>query len=103
MKVILKEDDEAYHFLKMEIKQIVKDALKEMASEAQRTDRGEQQEQEDWCDSKRAMQILGVKKTKMQEIRDNVPYNGIQMSRDGRTFRYYVPSLYAYLKNHLIR
>ena len=101
MKVILKEDDEAYAFLKGEIKQMVKSALQEVLSEV----KGDQEPTEDelWCNTKRAQEILGVQKTKMQELRDHAPENGIQMSRHGRTIRYFIPSLHQYLEKHVIR
>ena len=101
MKVILKEDDEAYTFLKAEIQQMVKAAMKEILNEVK--GEHEQPEDEQWCDTKRAQEILGVQKTKMQELRDNAPENGIQMSKHGRTIRYYLPSLYSYLENHVIK
>ena len=101
MKVILKEDDEAYALLKADIKQMVKSAMKEILNEVHGgTDAAEE---ELWCDTKRAKEILGVQKTKMQELRDNAPENGIQISRHGRTIRYYVPSLHQYLQNHIVQ
>ncbi|MCB0374785.1 MAG: hypothetical protein KDD04_02590 [Sinomicrobium sp.] len=99
MKIILKEDDEALDFLKAEVVQIVKAAITEALSEVK--DGQGRQENALWCNTKRAQEILGVKKTKMQQIRDRAPHNGIRLSRQGRTFRYYVPSLYGYLENHI--
>lgn len=101
MKVILKEDDEAFMFLRGEIQQMVKSGITEAMKELKGN--REQKQEEQWCDSKRAMQILGVRKTKMQELRDNSPQNGIQMSKHGRTIRYHVPSLHRYLEQNVIR
>ncbi len=98
MKIILKEGEEALAFLKAEITQMVKSAMIEVISEVKDTGGGEQNQL--WCDTKRAQEILGVKKTKMQEIRDLAPDNGIRLSKQGRTYRYFIPSLYGYLENH---
>ena len=101
MKIILKEGDEALNFLKAEMTQVVKAAIIEVISEVKDGQGG--QEDALWCNTKRAQEILGVKKTKMQQIRDRAPDNGIRLSKQGRTFRYYVPSLYGYLENHTNR
>lgn len=102
MKVILKEDDEAYNFFKAEMREVVKSAFAELLDEFLK-EKNTEHPAEEWCDSKRAMEILGVRKTKMQEIRDHAPHNGIRISKDGRTMRYHVPSLYEYLKKRLIQ
>jgi len=98
MKIILKEDDEALAFLKAEVVQMVKTAIREAISEVKDGQDGQQDGL--WCNTKRAQEILGVQKTKMQQIRDQAPDNGIKLSKRDRSFRYYVPSLYGYLENH---
>ena len=104
MKVILKENDEAYAFLKGEIKGMVKTAMKEVLEEVgAKKERPHQKEEEKWCDTKRAMKILGVKSSKMQELRDNSPMNGIRISRTGKKYSYEVVSLYAYLEKNVIQ
>ncbi len=100
MKIILKEDDEAILYLKNEIRSTVKDAFRELMGEISGK-KEVRKEEDEWCDSKRAREILGVKKTKMQEIRDNSPQNGIRISRESRPFRYYVPSLITYLEKRI--
>lgn len=100
MKVILKEDDEAYSFLKNEIMFLVKSAIKEVLTEAASIEKEEPEDE--WCNTKRAQEILKVKATKMQEIRDNSPHNGIKMSKYGKAYRYYIPSLYQYIENKVI-
>lgn len=99
MKFIFDQDDTA--LLKGEIKQMVKSALEEVVAELKATE--EPCEVEIWCGTKRAQEILGVRKTKMQTIRDNSPENGIQISRDGRTIRYLVSSLEKYLEMKIIQ
>jgi len=98
MKIIYKEGEEALAFLKDEISQMVKAAVTEVLSQV--TDGQNQEHNKLWCNTKRAQQILGVKRTKMQEIRDGAPNNGIKLSLQSRTYLYYVPSLYGYLENH---
>lgn len=100
MKVILKEDDEAYEMLKADIKQMFKDAFKEAIEESKAN--ADDKEKELWCDTIRAQQILGVRKTKMQQLRDGSPENGIIMSKEGRKIRYDVSSLYQYLNKNII-
>ena len=102
MKVILKEDDEAYDLLKADIKQMVKSALQEVLTEMSDNKDSEGEDQL-WCGSEKAREILGIRKTKMQELRDHSPENGIKISRYGRTIRYYVPSLHQYLLNGIVR
>ena len=101
MKVILKEDDEAYALLKADIKHMVKSAMKEILNEIQGD--STTTENELWCDTERAKEILGVERSKLQRLRDGSPENGIQISRHGRTIRYYVPSLHSYLENHVVK
>lgn len=102
MKVILKEDDEAYEMLKADIKQLFKSAVKEVIEEAKGVVSGSPNN-ELWCDTRRAQEILGVRKTKMQQLRDGSPQNGIIMSKEGRTIRYEIASLYAYLNKNIIK
>lgn len=97
MKIIFKEGDEALVFLKDEISQMLKAAVTEVLSQV--TDGQNQEQNKLWCDTKRAQEILGVKKTKMQEIRNLAPNNGIRLILQNRIYRYYVPSLYGYLEN----
>jgi len=64
----------------------------------------ETQEVLNWIDPPEAMKILGVTgSTKMQELRDASPGNGIVFSKHGRIIKYYRPSLLDFLKRHIVR
>ena len=103
MKVILLEGDDAYNMLKGDIKEIVKSAMKEIVEESQKETLSSKEE-ELWVSTKEAMKILGIKgSAKMQEIRDNSPMNGIKISKNGRIFRYYKPSLQKFLEKNIIK
>lgn len=103
MKVILLEDDPALAMLTAELKAAMKEACLEVLEEYKATHKPEPQgEEANWVDGNKAREILGVKKTKMQCLRDNSPMNGIVFSQHGRTLRYYKPSLFKYLEKHKV-
>lgn len=100
MKVIFKEDDEAFDFLKHELEKMISSAVKGIM---EKIDNKEEKQEELWCDSKRAQEILKCKKTKLQQLRDHSPDNGIILTRHGRKYEYYVPSLHEFKQRHIIR
>ncbi len=98
MKVILKEGDEAYDLLMADIKLSIKQAVRELIHEVKEGE--DKTEEEEWCGSERAREILGVGKTKMQELRDHSPQNGIIIRKPSpRRIRYHVPSLHRWLRS----
>ncbi len=103
MKVLLYEGDEAYDLLKTEIKNIVKSALSEIISESTKNLEKVRSDDE-WISKIEAMRILKIKgSSKMQEIRDNSPLNGILISKVGGIYLYYKPSLLKFLEKNIIR
>lgn len=97
MKVILHEDDDAYQLLMADIKEMVKIALVEVRAGVI-PDIPEEEEVKEWCNSKEAMRILDCKTTKLQEIRDNSPFNGVVIKKPSpRKIKYNIDSLYKYL------
>ncbi len=100
MKVIFKEDDETFDFLRQEIQKMISSAMNNILIKLENKD---EPVQEQWCDSKRAQEILNCKKTKLQQLRDHSPDNGIILTRHGRSYEYYVPSLLEFKQRHIIK
>ncbi len=97
MKILLLEDDEAYNKLKLDIQQIFTDSLSDLITDLRGTEL--QKKEEKYCNSVEAMQILGVKSTSMQVLRDGSPENGIIITRPAgkKKILYDRQSLYKYL------
>lgn len=105
MKIILKEGEEAEQFLTS----IIDRAAERIANRfdlqlqeiAQQTSTKKEKK---WVTLAEAKEILGVRsKSKMQQIRDESPMNGIIISQHGRIFRYERASLLKYIQKHVIK
>ena len=100
MKILLFEEDEAYNLLKDDLSALVRVAIEEALSDM----KPEPVEEDLWVGTKEAMKILGIRgSAKMQEIRDNSPMNGIRISKNGRIYRYFKPSLLSFLNKNVMR
>tara|TARA_R110000787_G_scaffold271009_2_gene378080 strand:+ start:87 stop:350 length:264 start_codon:yes stop_codon:yes gene_type:complete len=86
MKVIIFEE-EAYHKMLQEIKQIIQEATSP--------------KKEEWINEKEAMQLLGIRgKTKLQQLRDNLD---IEFSQYGKIIRYSRSSILMFLEKHRVK
>lgn len=100
MKVILLEDDQAYLHLMTDIRQLVRDTIKEI-KEQEKSEKANKEDQEEWISEEMAKQILGIKgRSKMQILRDQ---RDVEFSQFGRTIRYYKPSLYEFLEKNIVK
>ena len=100
MKVILKEGEDAEAF----IEQIITRVNHRFINTIEELIRGMNSTSDEWISTEEAKKILGVKsKSKIQQLRDESPMNGLIISQHGRTFRYFKPSLYNFLEKHTIK
>lgn len=103
MKIVVLEGDEAIAYLDELANRVSETVLEKIEKRLNNLPDKSEKNDEIWCGTEKAKEILGVERSKMQKLRDNSPENGIQISREGRTIRYYVPSLYQYIQNHIVR
>ncbi len=103
MKIILKENEEAEVFFEDLINKMaervthrIRRALEDVVSQDQKESL--------WVTTEEAKQILGIKsKKKMQQLRDESPFNGIVLSKNGRTYLYNRESLHQYLQKNIVK
>lgn len=102
MQVILHEGESAKQFVAKiaeEVALIVLDQLEERIQEMATVEKPDENE---FVGTKEAMEILGIRSNKkMQQIRDERDSNGIEISINGRKFRYRKSTLIAYLNNSI--
>ena len=99
MKVILLEGDEAFEFWKAQMLGIVEEAVANAMAQQPEKKSNQVDEADPWCFSEEARRILGCGKTKLQELRDGAPENGLKIFRiSPRKYKYDRQSLYDYIR-----
>ena len=92
MDRIIIMDEKYLNELKNEIAEAVLEGLKTVNVIS-----GNNQSNSEWVDDVEASHILGYKRTKLQELRNQ---RAIVFSRYGRKIKYHRPSLYEFLEKH---
>ncbi|MFY9308292.1 MAG: helix-turn-helix domain-containing protein [Bacteroidia bacterium] len=95
MKVLLLEGDNVYEQLMKDFKKLLKETVKEVIIEFQ--DKPSQKGPK-WVSSIEAMEILGCKKDKLNQLRK---CNSLKSSQHGRKIRYCKKSIYDFLEKHI--
>lgn len=102
MKVILKEEEEAEKFFNELVNRVVDRMLHKFEARIKELQKQANNEREElWTSKEEAKKILGVKcNKKMQFLRD---HNLIRCSQHGKIIRYYVPSLFEFLEENVVK
>ncbi|MEM9024647.1 MAG: hypothetical protein AAGB22_12955 [Bacteroidota bacterium] len=100
MKVILLEDDQALAMLENSLQSAVSAALREVVDEVRKH---AQEPPDEFVEDTEAKRILGCQRTKLQELRNGSPMNGIIISKDGRKIKYLRSSLNEYLRRNIVQ
>lgn len=101
MKVILLENDEAITFLEQRITQAMKTMMEQYLPELKQVTTPSRPVNE-WCDTHEALKLLGISKSKLQQLRDESHTNGLLFIKLGRTCRYHIPSIQQFIKNQIV-